>query len=245
MGSRAILAQELSTSFSRVRRTELCCNGATEPSFPRGCHDPVRLCLSPPSRARHRQRRRHQHRLIRRSLEHKNNLAAEIDRMREFTQQMVDQVFQFWRARFSGDRDIEVLDGHPQEERLPYQRIGGRAYRRHGRQRGDRASRSSRSARTSTAFRRPSQKPGVAYHDPIIEGAPGHGEGHNSGMPLNITAALALKKIMERESASRHDSAVARHRRRAARDQGLLRSSRRVQGRRCRPCSRTSEPISG
>ena len=44
-----------------------------------------------------------------------------------------------------------------------------------------------------------SQKPGVAYHDPIIEGAPGHGEGHNSGMPLNITAVLAVKKIMERE----------------------------------------------
>src|SRR5947209_4953212 len=44
-----------------------------------------------------------------------------------------------------------------------------------------------------------SQKPGVAYHDPIIEGAPGHGEGHNSGVPLNITATLAVKKIMERE----------------------------------------------
>jgi aminobenzoyl-glutamate utilization protein B len=44
-----------------------------------------------------------------------------------------------------------------------------------------------------------SQKPGVAWHDPMIEGAPGHGEGHNSGMPLNITAALAAKKIMERE----------------------------------------------
>jgi aminobenzoyl-glutamate utilization protein B len=44
-----------------------------------------------------------------------------------------------------------------------------------------------------------SQKPGVAYHDPIIEGAPGHGEGHNSGMPLNIMAALAVKKVMERE----------------------------------------------
>jgi len=42
-----------------------------------------------------------------------------------------------------------------------------------------------------------SQKPGVAYHDPIIEGAPGHGEGHNSGMPLQIAAALAVKKIME------------------------------------------------
>jgi aminobenzoyl-glutamate utilization protein B len=44
-----------------------------------------------------------------------------------------------------------------------------------------------------------SQKPGVAYHDPIVEGAPGHGEGHNSGQPLNITAVLALKKIMARE----------------------------------------------
>ncbi|HYU79036.1 MAG TPA: amidohydrolase [Vicinamibacterales bacterium] len=44
-----------------------------------------------------------------------------------------------------------------------------------------------------------SQKPGVAYHDPIIEGAPGHGEGHNSGMPLNILAALAVKDIMQRE----------------------------------------------
>src|SRR4051812_33993486 len=44
-----------------------------------------------------------------------------------------------------------------------------------------------------------SQKPGVAWHEPIIQGAPGHGEGHNSGVPLNITAALAVKKIMERD----------------------------------------------
>ena len=45
-----------------------------------------------------------------------------------------------------------------------------------------------------------SQKPGVAYHDPIIEGAPGHGEGHNSGQALNVTAALVVKEIMEREN---------------------------------------------
>ncbi|MEX2572598.1 MAG: amidohydrolase [Gemmatimonadota bacterium] len=44
-----------------------------------------------------------------------------------------------------------------------------------------------------------SQKPGVAYHDPIVEGAPGHGEGHNSGQAVNVTAALAVKEIMERE----------------------------------------------
>ena len=47
-----------------------------------------------------------------------------------------------------------------------------------------------------------SQKPGVAYHDPIVAGAPGHGEGHNSGLPLQITAALALKRVMEREKLS-------------------------------------------
>jgi aminobenzoyl-glutamate utilization protein B len=44
-----------------------------------------------------------------------------------------------------------------------------------------------------------SQKPGVAYRDPLVAGAPGHGEGHNSGLPLHITAALAVKKIMQRE----------------------------------------------
>ena len=44
-----------------------------------------------------------------------------------------------------------------------------------------------------------SQKPGVAYKEPIVEGAPGHGEGHNSGLPLVILAAIEVKKVMERE----------------------------------------------
>jgi len=44
------------------------------------------------------------------------------------------------------------------------------------------------------------QRPGVSYHDPIVEGAPGHGEGHNSGQAVNVVAALALKEVMEREN---------------------------------------------
>jgi len=44
-----------------------------------------------------------------------------------------------------------------------------------------------------------SQMPGIAYRQPIIEGAPGHGEGHNSGQAVNITAALAVKEIMQRD----------------------------------------------
>jgi aminobenzoyl-glutamate utilization protein B len=44
-----------------------------------------------------------------------------------------------------------------------------------------------------------SQRPGVAYHDPLVPGAPGHGEGHNSGQAVNVGAAIALKEVMERE----------------------------------------------
>src|ERR1700761_4281405 len=47
-----------------------------------------------------------------------------------------------------------------------------------------------------------SQKPGVAWHDPLIPGAPGHGEGHNSGQVVNIAAALAVKRVMQREHIS-------------------------------------------
>src|SRR5262245_61407035 len=47
-----------------------------------------------------------------------------------------------------------------------------------------------------------SQKPGVAYREPLVEGAPGHGEGHNSGQAVNIVAALAVKDVMEREKLS-------------------------------------------
>ena len=43
------------------------------------------------------------------------------------------------------------------------------------------------------------QKPGIAGHDRMVNGAPGHGEGHNSGMPLTIIAAIAVKEIMIRE----------------------------------------------
>jgi amidohydrolase len=42
-----------------------------------------------------------------------------------------------------------------------------------------------------------SQYPGVPEIKPMIPGAPGHGEGHNSGMPAMIAAALAVKDLME------------------------------------------------
>jgi len=55
-----------------------------------------------------------------------------------------------------------------------------------------------------------SQKPGVAYHDPIIEGAPCHGEGHNSGSRCRSRGARR-EKVMS-SSICRHADAVAGHR---------------------------------
>jgi aminobenzoyl-glutamate utilization protein B len=42
-------------------------------------------------------------------------------------------------------------------------------------------------------------KPGVGFLDPLVAGAPGHGEGHNTGQAVNIAAALVVKEIMIRE----------------------------------------------
>ncbi len=43
-----------------------------------------------------------------------------------------------------------------------------------------------------------SQKPGVAYHDPLIPGGPGHGEGHNSAPAVDLVAAIAVKRVLDR-----------------------------------------------
>jgi len=43
-----------------------------------------------------------------------------------------------------------------------------------------------------------SQTPGLPTIKPLVAGAPGHGEGHNSGMPLMVVAALATKDVMQK-----------------------------------------------
>jgi aminobenzoyl-glutamate utilization protein B len=45
-----------------------------------------------------------------------------------------------------------------------------------------------------------SQKPGIAWKEPIVEGAPGHGEGHNSGQAVIIYAALTVKELMQKNN---------------------------------------------
>jgi aminobenzoyl-glutamate utilization protein B len=43
-----------------------------------------------------------------------------------------------------------------------------------------------------------SQTPGIPWHQPQVEGGPGHGEGHNAGQAVNVTAALVVQELMRR-----------------------------------------------
>jgi aminobenzoyl-glutamate utilization protein B len=128
----------------------------------------------------------------------KADLAGQIDGMKKQTQVMVDTVFSFGELGFQEVETSKYLTGILEKEGFKIQ---------HG------------IAGIPTAWLatwgegkpvislgsdiddipQASQKPAVAWHEPMIEGAPGHGEGHNSGVPLNILAAVAVKKVMERE----------------------------------------------
>lgn len=129
--------------------------------------------------------------------DYKAEVLASVEAMRKQTQVMVDSVFSFAELGFHEFETSRYLTGILEREGFTVERgIAGMP-----------------TAWMATwgsgkpvialgsdidCIPQASQKPGVAYRDPLIEGAPGHGEGHNSGKPLNITAALAVKRLMQR-----------------------------------------------
>jgi aminobenzoyl-glutamate utilization protein B len=128
----------------------------------------------------------------------KTEAVADVEAMKEHTQQMVDSIFSFGELGFQETEthryvvDILKKNGFTVEEGVAGVPTAFMATWGSGKPVIALGS-------DIDGIPQASQKPGVAYHDPLVEGAPGHGEGHNSGVPLNITAALAVKKIMERE----------------------------------------------
>jgi aminobenzoyl-glutamate utilization protein B len=127
----------------------------------------------------------------------KKQAITAIDARQVFTQQMVDQVFSFAELGFQEHESsryvTEILqkNGFAVEHRVAG--IPTAWVATYG------------SGKPTIAFisdldciPRASQKPGVAFHDPIIEGGPGHGEGHNAGPAVNVTAALVLRELMEK-----------------------------------------------
>jgi aminobenzoyl-glutamate utilization protein B len=128
----------------------------------------------------------------------KADLAGQIDAMKKQAQVMVDSVFSFGELGFQEFETSKYLSGILEKEGFHIERnVAGvpTAWL---------ASWGSGKPVISLGsdiddIPQASQKPGVGWHEPIVEGAPGHGEGHNSGVPLNILAAIAVKKVMERE----------------------------------------------
>ena len=131
----------------------------------------------------------------------KRGVVADVDGMRVMTQQMTDMVFSFGELGFQEIETSKYLTGVLEQHGFTIER-------------GVAGIPTAWTARWGSGkpvialgsdiddIPQASQKPGVAYHDPIVAGAPGHGEGHNSGLPLQITAALALQRVMEREKLS-------------------------------------------
>ena len=132
---------------------------------------------------------------------YKTEVASAVDGMYDFTQQMVDSVFSFGELGFQEFETQRYLTGILEKEGFTIQRgiagIPTAWTARYGSGKPVIALGSD-----IDCIPQASQKPGVAYRAPIIDGAPGHGEGHNSGVPLNITAAIAVKRIMQREKLS-------------------------------------------
>jgi aminobenzoyl-glutamate utilization protein B len=127
----------------------------------------------------------------------KREAIGKVDELRTLTQQMVDQIFSFSELGFQEHETSKYVTGILARHGFNLE---------HGLAGIPTAwSATFGSGKPVLAFitdldciPRASQKPGVGYHDPIIEGAPGHGEGHNSGQAVNVTAALVLKELMQK-----------------------------------------------
>ena len=128
----------------------------------------------------------------------KADLAGQIDGMKKQAQVMVDSVFSFGELGFQELETSKYLTGILEKEGFKIERGVAGIPTAWVASWGEGKPVISLGSDIDD-IPQASQKPGVAWHDPIIEGAPGHGEGHNSGVPLNILAALAVKKVMERE----------------------------------------------
>ncbi len=129
---------------------------------------------------------------------YKQEVEKGVDEMAKLAQEMVDSVFSFGELGFQEVRDVALPDRAAGEVRLHGAARRGRHSDGVGRevglgQAGDRARLRHRRhpAGVAEAGR------GVSRSDHRRRA--GHGEGHNTGMPLNIVAAIAVKRIMERD----------------------------------------------
>ena len=129
----------------------------------------------------------------------KQEVTVDIEARRDFTQQMVDSIFSFSELGFQEFETQRYVTGILEAHGFAVER-GVAGIPTAWVARWGSGTPVIALGTDIDGIPQASQKPGVAYRDPLVEGAPGHGEGHNSGQALIVTAALAVKKIMEREN---------------------------------------------
>jgi aminobenzoyl-glutamate utilization protein B len=131
----------------------------------------------------------------------KQEVVADVDRRARLTAQIVDQIFSYGELGFQEFETSKYLvdllrkEGFTVEEGVSGMPTAWVATWGRGKPVIALGS-------DIDAIPQASQVPGVACRQPLVPGAPGHGEGHNSGQAVNLTAAFAVKRIMERERLS-------------------------------------------
>src|SRR5512132_1041605 len=128
----------------------------------------------------------------------KTELATAIDTKANMAQQMVDQVFSFGELGMQETETSKYLTGILEQNGFKVERGVAGIPTAWVAKWGSGAPVIALGSDID-GIPQASQKPGVAGRDRMINGAPAHGEGHNSGVPLNILAAIAVKDIMTRE----------------------------------------------
>ena len=128
----------------------------------------------------------------------KNEVSRDIDDRRVLIQQMVDSLFSFSELGFQEFETQRYITGILEREGFEIE-LGVAGIPSGWVARWGSGSPLIALGSDVDGIPQSSQMPGVAYRQPLVEGGPGHGEGHNSGQAVNVAAALAVKDIMERE----------------------------------------------
>jgi len=128
----------------------------------------------------------------------KKDVVADIDSRRVFTQQLVDSLFSYSELGFqeveTQKRVTDALIKEGFDVQRGYAGVPTSWVAKWGSGRPIIAMGTDIDGLPTT-----NQTPGVVTRKELVPGAPGHGEGHNAGQALILTAAFAVKKIMDRE----------------------------------------------
>jgi aminobenzoyl-glutamate utilization protein B len=127
----------------------------------------------------------------------KRDVAAGVEERSKLVQEMVDSIFSFAEPGFQEFKTMEYVTGILEKEGFTI--VKGAA----GIPTAWTATWSNGTGGPKIALGSDvdgllglSQYPGTPQLKPMLEGAPGHGEGHNSGIPVMVAAALAAKDEM-------------------------------------------------